>query len=180
MKKPSLFERLTGSVAIHDYDDSFDDEPEFGGHRDRERGRARGDMELEEDFSIEETWADEEELEEETPQEGELPVDMYQTSDDIIIRALVAGVKPEDLDIAITRDMVTIRGQREEFQEAADDNYYHRELFWGGFTRTLLLPEEVIIDEAEASERHGLLEIKLPKLDKNRSTQLKVKSGNGK
>jgi len=88
----------------------------------------------------------------------------------------VAGVSPSDLDISITRDMVTIKGMREEFQEAADDNYYHRELFWGSFSRTLLLPEEVVIDEADAQEKHGLLEIRLPKLDKNRSTQLRVKS----
>lgn len=90
--------------------------------------------------------------------------------------ALVAGVSPGDLDIAITRDMVTVRGMREEYQETPDDQYYHRELFWGSFSRTLLLPEEVVIDEAEAEEKHGLLEIRLPKLDKHRSTQLKVKT----
>jgi HSP20 family protein len=72
--------------------------------------------------------------------------------------------------------MVTVRGVREEFQEASDDGYFHRELFWGSFSRTLLLPEEVAIDEAEAQEKHGLLEIKLPKLDKHRTTQLKVRS----
>ena len=110
------------------------------------------------------------------PQEGELPVDMYQTGDAVVIRALVAGVSPEDLDIAITRDMVTIKGIREEQQEAPDDDYYHRELFWGSFSRTLLLPEEVLIDEAEAQEKHGLLEIRLPKVDKDRSARLKVKS----
>ena len=92
-----------------------------------------------------------------------------------MIRALVAGVSPDDLDIAITRDMVTIRGSREEYQESANDDYYHRELFWGSFTRTLVLPEEVLIDEAEAQEKHGLLEIRLPKVDKGRSTRLKVK-----
>ena len=85
-------------------------------------------------------------------------------------------MSPSDLDIAITRDMVTIRGIREEYQETNDDNYFHRELFWGSFTRTLVLPEEVVIDEAEAEEKHGLLEIRLPKLDKHRSTQLKVRS----
>jgi len=72
--------------------------------------------------------------------------------------------------------MVTIKGMREEMQEAADDDYYHRELFWGSFSRTLLLPEEVLIDEAQAQEKHGLLEIRLPKVDKNRSTRLTVKS----
>jgi HSP20 family protein len=101
---------------------------------------------------------------------------MYQTSDAIVIRALVAGVSPGELEISITRDMVTIRGAREEFQEVHDDGYFHRELFWGSFSRTLVLPEEVAIDEAEAQEKHGLLEIKLPKLDKHRSTQLKVRS----
>lgn len=112
----------------------------------------------------------------EDPQEGELPVDMYQTGDAVIIRALVAGVSPDDLDIAITRDMVTIKGIREEHQEAPDDDYYHRELFWGSFSRHLLLPEEVLIDEAEAQEKHGMLEIRLPKVDKDRSARLKVKS----
>ncbi len=112
-------------------------------------------------------------------QEGELPVDMYQTNEEIVIRALVAGVSPNDLDISITRDMVTIRGIREEYQETNDDNYFHRELFWGGFSRTLLLPEEVIIDEAQAEEKHGMLEIRLPKLDKHRATQLKVRTNVG-
>ena len=125
----------------------------------------------------EEEW--EEAPEAATPQDGELPVDMYQTDDEIVIRALVAGVSPAELEISITRDMVTIRGVREEYQETHDDNYFHRELFWGSFSRTILLPEEVAIDEAEAQEKHGLLEIKLPKLDKHRSTQLKVRSNAG-
>jgi len=72
--------------------------------------------------------------------------------------------------------MVTIRGRREEVREAPDQDYFHHELFWGSFTRTLLLPEEVLIDEAAAKEKHGLLEIVLPKVDKDRSTRLKVKS----
>jgi HSP20 family protein len=71
--------------------------------------------------------------------------------------------------------MVTIRGRREEYREAGTDEYYHRELFWGSFSRTLLLPEEVVIDEADAQEKHGLLEIRLPKVDKGRSAKLRVK-----
>src|SRR5690606_26972310 len=113
---------------------------------------------------------------EERDEAGELPVDMYHTGDNVVIRALIAGVSPDDLDIAITRDMVTITGSREEDQEAPDEDYYHRELYWGSFKRTILLPEEVHIDEAEAREKHGLLEIILPKVDKDRSTKLKVKS----
>lgn len=168
MKKPSFIERLTGSVPAKDYDRILDDEHNFG------------DEENDDEEVVEEEndW-DRNDDEESTPQEGELPVDMYQTNDAIIIKALVAGVSPADLDIAITRDMVTIRGIREEYQETNDDNYFHRELFWGSFTRTIVLPEEVVIDEAEAQEKHGLLEIRLPKLDKHRSTQLRVKSNTG-
>jgi HSP20 family protein len=163
MKKPSFLERLTGSVATDEFDEILD-------------GTTDAEEPAVDDGGYEEEpeWPQHEDAAE--PQEGELPVDMYQTGDSIVIRALVAGVSPGDLDISITRDMVTVRGQREEIQEAVDDDYYHRELFWGGFSRTLLLPEEVIIDEAEAKEKHGLLEIVLPKVDKDRSTQLKVKS----
>lgn len=173
MKKPSFLERLTGSAGA-DYDRILDEDHHFGEDEDSEA--------LENEYVDDqqsETWDDEYE----TPaanQEGELPVDMFQTDESIVIRALVAGVKPDDLDIAITRDMVTIRGVREEVQEAHDSNYYHRELFWGSFSRTIVLPEEVIIDEADAQEKHGLLEIRLPKLDKNRSTQLRVRSGSSK
>lgn len=166
MKKPSFLERLTGAAPAIDYDRVLnDEEEEYSDSRDISVNH----------YDEKDSWEDDTQ-EEQAPQEGELPVDMYQTHEAIVIRALVAGVSPNDMEISITRDMVTIRGMREEIQESADDNYYHRELFWGGFTRTLLLPEEVIIDEAEASEKHGLLEIRLPKLDKNRSTQLRVKT----
>jgi HSP20 family protein len=164
MKKPSFLERLTGAAPAIDYDRVLSDETTYD-----------DTDESVDEYEEKDTW-DDDHIEPHTPQEGELPVDMYQTHDAIVIRALVAGVSPADMEISITRDMVTIRGMREEIQESADDNYYHRELFWGSFTRTLLLPEEVIIDEADASEKHGLLEIRLPKLDKNRSTQLRVKS----
>ena len=168
MKKPSFLERLTGAVPAKDYDRILDDDHHFGDDEEA--------AEENEDYNDGETWQDDNVETERNTQEGELPVDMYQTNDAIIIKALVAGVSPNDLDIAITRDMVTIRGVREEYQETNDDNYFHRELFWGSFSRTLLLPEEVVIDEAEAQEKHGLLEIRLPKLDKHRSTQLRVKS----
>ncbi len=167
MKKPSFLERLTGNVQHDDYDRVLSDTHHFGDDAEEEVDEYGDDQE--------DSWQDGD-IHDHTPQEGELPVDMYQTADAIVIRALVAGVSPNDLDIAITRDMVTIKGMREEYQESSDDNYYHRELFWGSFSRTLLLPEEVVIDEADAQEKHGLLEIRLPKLDKNRSTQLRVKS----
>jgi HSP20 family protein len=157
-KKPSFFQRITGSVSMRAYEDDGDDD-------------------LDTDTSPlntqESSWLD---TDVGAEVEGELPIDMYQTGENVVIRALIAGVSPDDLDIAITRDMVTIKGAREEVREAADEDYYHRELYWGGFSRTILLPEEIRIDEAEAKEKHGLLEIILPKVDKGRSTRLKVKT----
>jgi HSP20 family protein len=89
---------------------------------------------------------------------------------------MVAGVQPDNLSITITRDMITIKGKREENQSIDKENYFVQELYWGSFSRTISLPEEVDPEEAEAVERHGLLIIKLPKLDKNRETKLKIKS----
>ena len=100
---------------------------------------------------------------------------MHQTPDTLVIKALVAGVKPDDLDVSITRDMVTIRGRREEIEEITDDNYFYRELYWGPFSRTILLPQEIEVEEAEALEKQGLLTITLPKIDRERQTKLKVR-----
>ncbi len=155
-KKPSFLERLTGSAHTDAYEDELSHEHE---EQLAPEGSAHWDDNVKEDV----------------PQEGELPIDMYRTGDNIVIRALVAGVNPEDLDIAITRDMVTIRGVREEDQEAPDEDYHFRELYWGTFSRTIVLPEEIVIDEATAKEKHGLLIITLPKVDKERSTKLRVK-----
>lgn len=110
------------------------------------------------------------------PEEGELTIDVYQTPDDIIIKTFVAGLKPEDLDISITREMVTIRGSRQEASEVNEGDYFHKELYWGSFSRTILLPQEIDVDASEASEKHGLLTLRLPKLDKSRQTKLKVRS----
>jgi HSP20 family protein len=162
IKKPSFLERITGSLKLDSSkDDGFDEQEAF-------------QDETEENVELHQGRSGVAENEEE--QDGELPIDMYQTRDSIVIRALVAGVSPEDLNISITRDMVTLRGQREEVQEAPDEDYFHRELFWGSFSRSIVLPEEIVIDEAEAKERHGMLEITLPKLDKGRSARLTVKS----
>jgi HSP20 family molecular chaperone IbpA len=107
---------------------------------------------------------------------GELAVDVYQTPTHIVIKAMIAGVRPEDLDVSITRDMVTIRGKRERHTEGTAGDFFFQELYWGAFSRTIMLPQEVEIEEAEASEKHGLLIIRLPKLDKGRQAKLKVKS----
>ncbi len=114
------------------------------------------------------------EMAEET--EGELAIDMYQTPADIVVKTMVAGVRPEDLDITITRDMVTVKGKREESNDYSEDDFFHKELYWGTFSRTVVLPQEIEVEEAEATNKNGLLTITLPKLDKNKQAKVKVKS----
>lgn len=151
--KRTFFERLTGSVKI---DEPEDDVVEVGEESDMPESRG---------------WRGEEEEE-----EGQLAVDVYQDNNDIVIKTMVAGVKPEDLEVSISRDMVTIKGKRERGRVVRDEEYYHQELYWGSFSRTIVLPSEIDPDGAEAVEKYGLLIIKLPKLDKTRSTKLRVKS----
>lgn len=156
-KKRSFFERLTGSMRGDE--DEFDFEEEKIVQAKSTLGKPKS-----------ENWIDEE------PEEGQLSVDVYQTPTEIIVQTMVAGVRPEDLQINITRDMVTIKGKREENRTISDENYFSRELYWGAFSRTISLPEEVEPEEAEALEKHGLLIIKLPKIDKGKKTTLKIKS----
>ncbi|HCC05492.1 TPA: hypothetical protein DEP58_04295 [Patescibacteria group bacterium] len=167
-QKKSFFQRLTGAVDIDDgYDDAYEEEAPAR-HTPDTRGRGGSATDLRDGR---EEWLEEEAA------EGQLTVDVYQTPDEIVIRSIVAGVRPDDLDISISRDMVTIRGSREEHKEVAEDNYFHKELYWGSFSRTVLLPAEVEVEEASAQEKHGLLTIRLPKIDKEKQTKLKVKTG---
>ncbi|MFQ5541153.1 MAG: Hsp20/alpha crystallin family protein [Candidatus Paceibacteria bacterium] len=154
-KKPSFFDRLTGTQ----YDDSFDSFEEG----------------FEEEAAAPASAGAAAEPVTEEPGEAQLTVDVYQTDSEIVIRALVAGVRPDEMEVSITRDMVTISGKRVEQSEVKEDDYVYRELFWGAFSRTIVLPAEVDVDAAEASEKHGLLTIRLPKLNKDRKTKLKVK-----
>ncbi len=152
--KRSFFERLTGVGS--------GDERELPVSQVAEHGNVKK--------AGKENWMEEE------SGEGQLTVDVYQTADDIVIKTMIAGVKPEDLDISITRDMVTIKGSREETREANESDFFTKELYWGTFSRTILLPQEIEVESAEATEKHGLLIIKLPKVDKGRQTKLKVRS----
>ena len=113
---------------------------------------------------------------EEENDEAELTVDVYQTPSDIIVQTMVAGVRPEDLELSISRDMITIRGKREESRTIDEDNYFTKELYWGKFSRTLSLPAEVEPEEVEAVEKHGLLTVKIKKVDKDKTNNVKIKS----
>ncbi len=108
--------------------------------------------------------------------EGQLTVDVYQTPGEIVIESAVAGVKPEDLDIDVTNDSVTIRGKRHREKEIKDEDYISRECYWGRFSRSIILPQEVNPENAEVSFKNGVLSIRLPKLIRRRSKKLKIKT----
>lgn len=152
--KRSFFERLTGTISLKDRSSDF-----------------------EEDVVIEQAPQNHfAQWEAEEAAEGELAVDVYQTNDSIVIQAMVAGVSSDDLSVSVTREMVTIKGKREAPKGVATENYFYQELYWGAFSRTILLPAEVETEDVEATEKHGLLTIKLPKIDKDRKQTIKIKS----
>lgn len=114
-------------------------------------------------------------VEPEEEAEGQLAIDVYQTRTEIIVQTMVAGVRPDDLNINITHESILIAGRREGPHGIPPEDYYHSELYWGNFSRTVFLPQEVEPEEAEAIEKHGLLIIRLPKVDKERQHKLKIK-----
>lgn len=164
LKKKSFLERLTGSMKFEDEKD--EDVEKTTGPSKKITIDKNGDSK--EKDSKESKWEEEE--------EAQLTVDLYQTQADIIVQTMIAGVMPENLSIIITRDMITIKGKREENRSINSENYFVQELYWGAFSRTISLPEEIDPEESEAVEKHGLLIIKLPKVNKEKKTQLKVKS----
>ncbi|MBP9822260.1 MAG: Hsp20/alpha crystallin family protein [Candidatus Pacebacteria bacterium] len=109
-----------------------------------------------------------------TKDEGHLTVDVYQTEDDIVVRSTIAGSKIEDIDIQVTKDMLTIKGTRKPEEVISDEGFFHRELYWGAFSRAIILPVDVDPEGAKASYKNGILAIRLPKLEKNRTKKLKI------
>ena len=163
IKKRSFLERITGSMRLEDEEEEVAEKKpamklNISDKNDSDKKEIKKEAKWEEEA------------------EAELTVDLYQTPTDIIVQTMIAGVQPDNLSISLTRDMVTIRGKREENQSINSDNYFVQELYWGAFSRTISLPEEVDPDGAEAIEKHGLLIIKLPKINKNKETKLKIKS----
>ncbi|MDP1845893.1 MAG: Hsp20/alpha crystallin family protein [Candidatus Moranbacteria bacterium] len=107
--------------------------------------------------------------------EGQLTIDVYQTENDIVIKSTIAGVKPEDLDVSINNDMVTIRGDRKNEEKVEGENYYYQECYWGTFSRSVILPVEVLADKIEASMKNGILTVRLPKADTTKTKKIQVR-----
>ena len=156
--KMSFFEKLTGSIKVVEATTT----PTAVGAPNTFTGEIKAKKDMVNELIEEE--------------EGQLTLDMWQTPDEIVVQTIVGGIKPEDLDVSISHDMVTIRGKRDKAREISNQDYFYQELYWGAFSRSMLLPQEIDSDEAEASIKNGLLTIRLPKLDKAKIQKLKVKN----
>jgi HSP20 family protein len=106
--------------------------------------------------------------------EGQLTIDMYQTKDNVIIKSTIAGVKPDDIDITIANDMVTIRGERARDFEASAEDYFYQECYWGSFSRSVVLPVDVDIENVSADLKDGILTVILPKAAKAKAKKIRV------
>jgi HSP20 family protein len=137
------------------------------------------DEETDEDENDGDPWNDEAlaEIEEEIDEEGQLTVDVYQDKNNVIIKSTIAGVEPEDIDISIDNDMITIRGKRQKDRSISEDDYFYQECYWGSFSRSIILPVDVEADKVDASIRNGILTIILPKSHK-KEIEIKVKDEN--
>ncbi len=118
---------------------------------------------------------DDETTEEFEEGEGQLAIDVYQSGNDIIIEAPVAGVGIDDLDLEISPESVAIRGKREQHDKIIEEDYLYQECYWGKFSRSIILPQEINPDHATATFKNGVLRITLPKVNKQKMKKVKVR-----
>ncbi len=107
--------------------------------------------------------------------EGKLAVDVYETKTDFIVMAATGGVSREDIDISVEKDMLLIKGDRENPVDTEDKNYFYKECYWGPFSRKIIVPQNVNTSQIDASMENGILKIKMPKLQKDEKKEIDLK-----
>ena len=115
-------------------------------------------------------------MEERVDREGQLAVDVFQTENDIVLKAPIAGVKSDDLEISITEETISIKGERKEIEETAKENYFATECYWGSFSRSYVLPVAIDADRATAELKKGILTLRIPKLEKSKTKTIEIKT----
>jgi HSP20 family protein len=103
-------------------------------------------------------------------------VDMYQTDNEVVVKAALPGIKPDEVQINVTGEVLTIKGETRQENESKDKTYHLREQRWGSFERSLILPTEVVADKAKAEFENGLLTITLPKAEEVKPKTITIKS----
>lgn len=177
-KKRSFFERLTGGITLSDKDERQEDVgivemPNKNNTQSSPVIAKLTPLNSEQPKTINQEQAPQPKEEEE--EVANLSVDVLEGDEDIIVNAFVAGVNPEDIQITITRNSVSIRGHRKD-ETHTDFTPIEQELFWGKFERDVMLHVDLEPDRAEATQKQGLLTIKVPKIDRDRRANLKVRS----
>ncbi|OGE82418.1 MAG: hypothetical protein A3B10_03000 [Candidatus Doudnabacteria bacterium RIFCSPLOWO2_01_FULL_44_21] len=154
-KDKNLINKLMGTQTITE-----DDDAELGAISDEAEEKDQAPTASSEDWLSE--------------YEGQLTIDMFQTKDNVIIKSTIAGVRPEDIDVTIANDMVTIRGERKRDFEASSEDYFYQECYWGSFSRSVVLPVDVDIEQVSADLKDGILTVILPKAAKAKAKKVKV------
>lgn len=109
-------------------------------------------------------------------EEGELVVDVFETDAKFVVQAAIAGVQIKDIDISLEKDMMVIKGHRPDPHLDSEKKYVYQECYWGPFSRKIVLPEDIDINEADAQMDKGMLTIAIPKtLGNNGASKLGVK-----
>ena len=108
-----------------------------------------------------------------------IPLDVVQQGDNIVVKASVPGVNPEDIDVSIENDVLIIKGQTKEEREHQEGNYLMRERLSGSFYRALRLPDTLDSDQAQSHYENGVLSITFPRLEAKRAKRLQITSGEG-
>ena len=129
--------------------------------------------EVEVNYDPADLYEEEEDLEE----DGQLAVDVFQDKKNVIIKSTIAGVEPEDIDITFDNDMITIRGKRKKDLSIEEGDYFYQECYWGGFSRSIILPVDVDPERIKATIKNGVLTISLPKI-KKQDINIEVEDGN--
>jgi HSP20 family protein len=105
-----------------------------------------------------------------------LAVDMYETDEDVIVKTSVPGVKAEDIDITVTGDTLTIKGETKAEEKVERANYVRQERRYGAFSRSVTLPTSIVAEQAKAEFDNGVLTLTLPKAEEVKPKAIKVKA----
>jgi HSP20 family protein len=101
-------------------------------------------------------------------------VDLYQNENDVVVKATLPGVKPDDIQISVSGDTLTVRGEVKQEEQTKEKNYIIRERSYGLFSRSITLPVAVLADKAQAEFAHGVLTLTLPKAEETKPRTIKV------
>jgi HSP20 family protein len=103
-------------------------------------------------------------------------VDMYQTDNEVVVKAALPGIKADEVQINVTGEVLTIKGETKQESETKEKTYHLREQRWGAFERSIILPTDVVADKAKADFDNGVLTITLPKAEEVKPKTITIKS----